>query len=649
MATDRWGVTDGYWDIQGTWHATSAATAAVLHEAMGVGTSPEPSGDDRPLWLVHQGDAARLLGPCALTLEDGSDLGVVLQLPPDLPLGDHSLAPCDGGPVTHLVTTPHHCHLPDDLRAWGWAVQLYAVRSEASWGHGDLGDLQALGAMAAAQGAGFVEVNPLHAVATEPVVEPSPYYPSSRMWHSPLYLRIEQVDGFAEATGTLAATLRDLAAEGQALNAERLLDHDRVWTAKRRALELLWERFATSPLRGDFDTWRSAQGGPLQEFATFCALAEHHGGAWPRWPVEHRHPTSPGVDAFAVAHGPQVAFHAWLQWLLAEQLDSACAGTPVIADLAVGFDPAGADAWRWQDLLALDARIGAPPDEFNADGQNWGAPPFVPARLRASHYAPWREVVDALCRPGGGLRIDHVMGLFRLYWVPPGASARDGAYVRFPGQDMLDLLALSSARHGTVIVGEDLGTVEEHVRAALSEKQVLSTRLVWFEPDPPSKYPEHSLASVSTHDLPTVAGLLTGEDAADRARSGLKVDPRDDATLREHLEAAIDGAHRDGADPLDGANPTDGDAAQPALVAAAVRAYEALAPSPAMLVAASLEDALAVNERPNLPGTNSAQRPNWRIGLPVPLEAVADDPGVEEVAAVLSKHRGRSSRSALRR
>jgi 4-alpha-glucanotransferase len=408
----------------------------------------------------------------------------------------------------------------------------------------------------------------------------------------------------------------------------------------------LWQRFATSPRRGEFDAWRSARGAPLQQFATYGALAEHHGAAWPQWPAEHRHPTSPGVDAFAAAHEPQVAFHAWLQWLLAEQLERACADSPVIADLAVGFDPAGADAWRWQELLALDARIGAPPDEFNAEGQNWGAPPFVPARLRAAHYEPWREVLDALCRPGGGLRIDHVMGLFRLYWVPPGASARDGAYVRFAGQDLLDLVALASARHGTVIVGEDLGTVEEHVRAALSEKRVLSTRLVWFEPEPPSQYPERALASVSTHDLPTVAGLLTGEDAADRARAGLKVDPHDDATLREHLESVI------AAEPTEGIDQRDRDGVpltSVGPVAAAVRAYEALAPSPAMLVAASLEDALGVNERPNLPGTDGAQRPNWRIGLPVSIERLAADPGVEEVATALSRRRGRSSRSALGR
>lgn len=631
MATDRWGVSDGYWDIQGDWHPTSTATAEALHAAMGAGGDPAdaPAGTGLPLWFVRQGDAARLLGPCELTLEDGSELGVLLALPPDLPLGDHSLAPCDEGPVTHLVIVPQRCHLPAELRTWGWAAQLYAARSSASWGHGDLRDLAALGTMAAGQGAGFVAINPLHAPRSEPTVQPSPYYPSSRVWHSPLYLCIEAVEGFAAATGALARELRVLAETGRALNRRRLIDHEEVWQLKRRALEALWQRFSVSVRRADFDAWRAAQGHRLASFATFCALAELHDTPWPQWPAALRHPAASAVAAFAEANEPRVAFHAWLQWLLAEQLETAAEATPLIADLAVGFDPAGADAWRWQDLLALDARVGAPPDEFNAEGQNWGTPPFVPARLRAAHYQPWREVLDALCRPAGGLRIDHVMGLFRLYWVPPASSARDGAYVRFAGHDLLDLVALASARHGTVIVGEDLGTVEDDVRVVLGERQVLSTRLVWFEPEPPAQYPVRAFASISTHDLPTVAGLLSGEDAADRARAGLRVDPADDASLRTHLRAAV-------------AESSHGDAAAPATpVEEAVRAYAALAPSPAMLVAASLDDALGVQERPNLPGTTAEQRPNWRISLPVAIDRLASDPGIGAVAAALSRHRPR--------
>lgn len=641
MSADRWGVTDGYWDVQGTWHPTDPATVEALHAAMGVdaATSVARSEAGQPLWLVQQGDAARLISPCELTLEDGTELGVVLQLPPDMPLGDHVLAPCDGGPVTHLVTTPSHCHLPDDLHAWGWTLQLYAARSEASWGHGDLGDLAALAAMAARQGAGFLAINPLHAPRTVPAVQANPYYPSSRMWHSPLYLRVEAIDGFAAASGALAQELHVLAELGHARNSERLLDPQQVWNLKRQALEALWPGFERSTRRAKFDAWRQDQGDQLQSYATFCALAEHHAATWPQWPAAHRHPASAAVAAFATAHEPLVAFHAWLQWLLAEQLETASREIPVIADLAVGFDPAGADAWRWQDLLALDARIGAPPDEFNAGGQNWGTPPFVPAWLRAAHYQPWREVLDALCQPGGGLRVDHVMGLFRLYWVPPNATARDGAYVRFPGRELLDLVALASARHGTVIVGEDLGTVEDHVREALAERRVLSTRLVWFEPEPPSQYPVRSFASVSTHDLPTVAGLLTGEDAADRARVGLRVDPADDASLRSHLGAAIGSGDEAGEQNNHEVTPVD----------AAVLAYEALGSSPAMLVAASLEDALGVVERPNLPGTDTEQRPNWRIGLPVPVDGLSDDPGVRNVAGALGRHRQRSSRHPLGR
>ncbi len=290
-------------------------------------------------------------------------------------------------------------------------------------------------------------------------------------------------------------------------------------------------------------------------------------------------------------------------------------------DLAVGFDPGGADAWVWQDLVALDARIGAPPDEFNRAGQDWGLPPFIPWRLRAARYEPFVETLRAVLRGAGGLRVDHVMGLFRLFWVPPGAGPADGAYVRYPAGDLLDLLALESARAGAVVVGEDLGTVEPGVRTELAERAVLSMKLLWFEDDPPEAWPERSLALVTTHDLPTIAGVWTGSDLGDQRTAGVPAVEEGMADLHRRLE------RRSGAS--DDAPVAD----------VVVAAHRALAAAPSALVAATLEDALGVPERPNMPGTVDTW-PNWSLALPVPLEEVEADPTVAAVADVLAPGRG---------
>ena len=316
-------------------------------------------------------------------------------------------------------------------------------------------------------------------------------------------MRVEEVPGFDPEDPVMA----EAAAAGRALNAERLIDRERVWACKRAALDRLWERFA-----GDaaFDAYCDHQSIDLHRYACFCALAEEHGTRWPGWPAEHRRGDSPAVVRYTLAHAGRVRFHEWLQWLLDEQLARAGAAIPLLADLAIGVDPGGADGWMWQDVLARGVTVGAPPDAFNRRGQDWGFNPFIPWRLRASGYRPLVDTLRAAMRHAGGLRIDHVMGLFRLFWIPPGASPADGAYVRFPASELLDILALESVRARAWIVGEDLGTVEDHVRSALADRGVLSYRLLWFEPRPPESFPRQSLAVCTTHDLPTVAGLWSG-------------------------------------------------------------------------------------------------------------------------------------------
>ncbi|HEY3143339.1 MAG TPA: 4-alpha-glucanotransferase, partial [Acidimicrobiales bacterium] len=609
MATDGWGVDDGYWDKWGNWHPTSEELTRRLRSAMGAENdhAEPPSGPE--VFVVRVGGdgdvpsvALPVSGPRELVLEDGSQLRVDDTLPPDLPIGYHELRAFDDGPTARLIATPGRCHLPDDLRSWVLAVQLYACRSDRSWGIGDFGDLWRLAVWASVRGADMVALNPLHAPLPTEHVEPSPYYPSSRRWRNPLYLQIEEIVGAADDPEVAA-----LASQARELSSQRLIDRDAVWRFKRQALDALWKRLGPD-LR--LERWRADQGEALETYARFCALAEFHGRGWSTWPEEHRHPSQPSVARFAADHADRVAFWAWVQMVTHDQLDRAAEGLPLLHDLAIGVDPDGAEAWTHQDLLALEARVGAPPDEFNPGGQNWGLPPFVPWKLRAAGYQPLAELWRSALAQGdgrGGLRIDHVMGLFRLYWLLDDQGADDGAYVRYRSEELLAVLAIESTRAGALVVGEDLGTVEDGVRATLAEAGILSNRLVWFEKEPPESYPVQALAAVTTHDLPTVAGVWLGDDLADQRAAGVDVDEERDARLRSRL-VEVSGCPDDA--PVEDV---------------IVHVHRRLASAPSMLVAATMEDALAVTQRPNMPGT-STERPNWSLALPVPLDEALNDP-----------------------
>jgi 4-alpha-glucanotransferase len=359
-------------------------------------------------------------------------------------------------------------------------------------------------------------------------------------------------------------------------------------------------------------------GSELETYARFCALAEHHGSGWSDWPPQHRHPSGAGVAAFAADRADRVAFWAWVQFLVDEQLRRAEEPLALLTDLAVGVDPDGADAWCLQDLLAHGVRVGAPPDEFNPAGQDWGLPPFVPHALRGVAYEPVASLWRAAMGHGGGLRIDHVMGLFRLFWLPPGGSPTDGAYVRYPADELLAVLAIESVRSRAVVVGEDLGTVEEGVRDRLHAAGVLSYRLVWFEEAAPEHYPGQALGAVTTHDLPTIAGVWSGDDAADQRAAGVEPDEAALGRLRDKL-VALTG--------LEVGAPVE---------EVIVAAHRRLSAAPCALVAGTLEDALALRRRPNLPGTTD-ERPNWSLGLPMALEDVLDHPLVARVASALQR------------
>jgi 4-alpha-glucanotransferase len=602
--TDAWGIDASWLDVSDDEHPVSDTTIERLREV--IGSPPDDLVHRVP--IVARGGDPLEIDQAEVTCEDGTTRQIDGEVPEDFPLGYHRLRTPDGR-ERRLIVSPGRCWLPEGWRGWGWAVQLYSTRGRDSWGIGDLGDLRTVREFAQAQGAGFVLVNPLHAVAPTEGQEDSPYLPATRRFRNPIYLRVADVPG---------ADTVDLEADaGRELNAGELIDRNAVWALKRRVLQRIFDAgFGSEDAMRPFRDWWWHQGQPLMDWATWCALADEHGPDWHTWPGELRDPRGSGVAAFTAAHDREIAFHAWLQWLLDTQLRAATEGITVIQDLPIGVAGGGADAWAWQDVLAQGVSVGAPPDAFNALGQDWGSPPLVPWRLQAADYEPFIQSIRATMAGAGGLRVDHVMGLFRLWWVPADGGPEEGTYVRYPYEDMLDIVALESHRAQAIVVGEDLGVVEAGVREAMAEHGILSYRLLWFEDDDPAQWPVEAMAAVTTHDLPTVAGLWTGADLTEQQQYRTGTDEeleRGRAALLEHL----------------GAVPSD---ATPA--AAVEAAYRRLATAPSTLLSATLDDALAEERRPNIPGTTD--RPNWRLPLPVPTEELAEHPGVRAVAGVLA-------------
>jgi 4-alpha-glucanotransferase len=610
MSRDSWGIDKTYEDAAGKLQEVSDEAVEAIRQAMGRPPGPGRSWFDEPVKVIRQGQSLPLPAVAELRLEDGTSRQVRGHLLGDLPIGYHNLIPTSGRSV-RLIVTPGRCHLPSDLRIWGWSAQLYATRSTKSWGLGDLADLRRLTEWAKKLGAGMVLINPLH--ATPPVLpqEPSPYSPSSRRYLNPLYLRIEDVPG----ANRFGQDMSRLASVGRALNGDRLIDRDQVFRLKQEALQLLWTRFEGEQ---EFEVFRTAAGPSLRQFAVFCTLAEQHGADWRRWPSDYRRPDSGAVRHFAEAHHDRVRYHEWIQWLLNQQLARAAESVPLLQDLPVGFSPDGADAWVWQDLIAATMTVGAPPDLHSADGQDWGLPPFIPHKLREAKYEPFIHTIRAVLRHAGGLRIDHVMGLFRLWWVPKGRTPKDGAYVRYPADELLAILAVESQRAGAVVVGEDLGTVETGVRDTLADQNVLSYRLLWFEEPPPSEYPEKALAAVTTHDLPTLVGVWTGADLEAQRHVGVKPDHAGSEQFRRKLLE------------------TSGLEADADVTEAIIRTFERLAEAPSMIVLAELEATCLAAERPNMPSACGTY-PNWSLALPVTLEELESAELPRRLAQILSR------------
>ncbi len=611
-----------------------------------VGRSGEPIG----FWVhVTHGDPAEVW----LQLEDGTVRDGIRQVdnftppfdldgrwvgeasfvvPGDLPLGYHRVHLRSAGTEdsTALIVTPGRLDFPERLgarRAWGLATQLYSVRSRQSWGVGDLADLTDLAVWSACRhGADYVLVNPLHAAAPTRPMEPSPYLPTSRRFVNPLYLRVEAIPEFAELSkrGRVRQLRCDVQRRAARVDA---IDRDGAWAAKRAALELVYRVPRSAGRELAYAAFREREGRALDDFATWCSLAEKFGADWHHWPDSLRHPDAAGVARFARKHPDAVDFHRWMQWQLDDQLAAAQSqavragmALGVIHDLAVGVHPDGADAWALQDAIAPGVTAGAPPDEFNQLGQNWSQPPWRPDRLAQQEYRPFRALIRTVLRHAGGVRIDHIIGMFRLWWIPAGVPPSEGTYVRYDHEAMIGIVALEAHRAGALVVGEDLGTVEPWVRDYLVQRGLLGTSILWFELDragnggplPAERWREYCLASVTTHDLPPTAGYLVGDHVRLRESLGLLTRPVTEELEADRTELAawLAELRRVG---LLGHCPDGEDDPEDVVVAL----YRYLGRTPSRLVGVALTDAVGDRRTQNQPGTTD-EYPNWRVPLTGP-------------------------------
>ncbi|MGB7783885.1 MAG: 4-alpha-glucanotransferase [Pseudolabrys sp.] len=569
----RWGVENGYHDVFGRWHEASAETQRRL--------------------------------VAALSKTRGQ--------PPELT----------------AVPEPVRAFQGDGRRHWALAVQLYALRSRRNWGHGDFGDLACLIALAARRGAAAIGLNPLHALFPDRAQQASPYAPNSRIFLNPLYINVETI---AEFPGAATAGI-DL----DALRAGELIDYTGVARAKLDGLRVAYEHFETSASddrRAEFTRYRKDQGEPLLFFSCFEQLrARFAPRPWPEWPVPWRHPTIADLQQFRETEHNGCEFHEFVQWVADRQL-AACkeiahrSGMSVglYLDVALGIHPYGADAWSQQESVLADVSVGAPPDEFNPNGQDWGLAPFNPAALAACDFAPLRQLMRAAMRHAGAVRLDHVLGLKRLFMIPRGNVASDGTYVRFPFEQSLQVIAQVSQEARCVVIGEDLGTVPEGLRDTLARWGLWRYLVMLFERErdgrfhPPEWYPAEALATFNTHDLPSLRGWLDAHDL--RTKRGLGLDSGESDGARAWAQQCLRQILAERAPERAGNE----------LAAVA----SVLAKTPSRLVAIALDDIVGEREQINIPGTVD-EHPNWRRKLSLELEDLEGNAQLLRIAEVFAQ------------
>jgi 4-alpha-glucanotransferase len=592
------------------------------------------------------------------------------EVPTELPPGRHELEVRIGAAMSRcaLLLSPPKCYEPPALRSgrrlWGLAVQLYTVRSKRNWGIGDFGDLTSLIRWLAPQGAGFIGLNPLHALAPADPAQASPYSASSRRFLNVLYVSVPDVPEFREcAAARERATDPQFAARLESLRAAALVDYRGVAGAKLEILELLFRDFCDRHLArgteraGAFRLFVAAAGRLLQMHARFDALDAHFratlgtASGWLSWPEEFRDPEGSAARRFAAENAQRVEFYSYLQWLAHEQLGGAQAlarglGMPVgvYGDYAVGAHPSGSETWVDQTGYRLGAEIGAPPDPLALNGQGWGLPPPDPLILESRHLESFIGLIHDNMRCYGALRLDHVMSLFRLWWVAGGRSPVEGAYVHYPLHQLLTALALESARNACLVVGEDLGVVPDEIRNAMPQFGLYHYKVLLFEKDKegryrrPAEYVRDALATVTTHDMPTLRSFWEGHDI--ELRSALKLYPTPGLEQEVRAARALDRAALLLALKDEGLLPgAPGSPGEPFTLELAHALHVYLARSSAVLAAIQIEDLLGMREPVNVPGTYH-EYPNWQRKLSRDLEDLEVREDLERRFAEISLARG---------
>nr|WP_225750909.1 4-alpha-glucanotransferase [Pseudoclavibacter sp. Marseille-Q3772] len=596
---------------------------------------------------------------------DGIAIGEAkFELPADVPAGWHTLVAripraqlndaavslfalaVDGEDAVAegtVICAPQRSSVSVDSPVWGIMAQLYQARSERSWGLGDLADLRTLGHWGAEHGADFVLVNPFHAPSPVTPIEPSPYLPTSRRFVDPSLINIQTVSDAVDLNDAAANRIDELERFVREHTAPDAIDRDTVWLAKREALGLCFE-----VADHDADHWREfgdyleTQGQGLIDFATWCALCEQHGWNWRDWPAEFHNPGATGVDEFRQENADRIQFYCWLQFVVNEQatqtqraLTEAGMKIGVMHDLAVGVHPSGADAWSLDESLARGVSVGAPPDAFNQLGQDWSQPPLRPDALERTGYAPLRDMLRAAFTGAGALRIDHILGMFRLWWIPSGSQAGEGTYVTYNHEAMIGVLLLEAERANALVIGEDLGVVSDLTRQVMAERHVYGTQIMWFErddtdaPKPPREYRKECLATVTTHDLPPTAGYLELEHVRVRHDLGLLSRSLDEELEAEREVVASFVQQVADAGLLDAGASTDD---------TVIALHRYLAGSVSKLFGVALADLAGDRRSINQPGT-FREYPNWTLPIagpdrqPLTLEQVLASPHAERIAA----------------
>jgi 4-alpha-glucanotransferase len=579
--------------------------------------------------------------------------------------------------MMHVIVAPRQCYVPPSLqgnqRLWGLALQLYSLSSDRNWGCGDFTDLGRIIEWAGKElGAGIIGLNPLHALRNSSPYHISPYAPHSRLYLNELYIDLERLPEFYESEEVQQQFHAPaFQAKLQALRETRQVDYNAIAAAKRTMLDLAYRKFLTEAYNGEepnlqpmtprarlLERFIQSEGTPLELYATFQALEEERrliqcpSATWQDWPKQFLTPGQPSRE-YAKRHRKRIRFFQYIQWVASEQLneirqtaDQLTMPIGLYQDLALGADRNGAEAWVYQSVLALEADCGAPPDAFAPEGQNWGLPPIKPHALRDNGYQLMIQLLRNNFRSAGAIRLDHVMAFFRLFWIPRGRPASEGTYVQYPFEDLLALVALESVRSKTLVIGEDLGTVPDWVREQLAKARVLSYRVLYFERStdgtmkPPCDYPAQSLAVVTTHDLPTLAGFWSGEDLHVRAKLGAFTDEAMHHQAweeRQRDKAGIFNALKR-ENLLPNGMPDDLGAI-PDMTADLCRAIHIyLARTPSCIVLANLEDGLGERSQTNLPGTVDSH-PNWTRKYAVRVDELVCDERLRQLGAVLRSTR----------